>query len=272
MHVGYNAFNDTPFAQTLELDNGVLYMKHIAMSASSFSSISFREGTRSIADGFKNTIEVEGKAHPESCKSITLPSTLLCIGEGSFSGVGITSLALPESMKYIGANAFTDCTSLSGTLTVPENVSFIGEKAFSECSGLTVVYYNANTREGAGSSTFYACTGVEKVTIGPKVEIIPEGAFGKTNIYKLVFAERTDATPLYVGVSAFAGCNKIKDIVLPNGTDSIGDDAFKACSSIKGVIIPNSVTSIGRNAFRECSGLTSITIPNSVNSIGGGAF
>ena len=251
LHVSSGSFTDTPFEQTFDLDNGVRYMKDIAMSASSSSSISFREGTRSIADGFIYS-------QPENCKSITLPSTLQCIGENSFSGVGITSLSLPESLKYIGSKAFYNCTSLSGTLTIPENVSFIGGSAFSDCSGVAVVNYNANTREGAGNYVFGYCTGVDKVTIGPKVEVIPEEAFIRSNIYKLVFAERTDAIPLKIGNAAFFENKNIKEIILPNGTDSIGQQAFDCCFGLTSVTIPNSVTCIGNSAFYGCSALTSV--------------
>ena len=53
---------------------------------------------------------------------------------------------------------------------------------------------------------------------------------------------------------------------------SIGDDAFAYCDGLTSVTIPNSVTSIGESAFSVCSGLTSITIGNSVTSIGYQAF
>ncbi len=53
---------------------------------------------------------------------------------------------------------------------------------------------------------------------------------------------------------------------------SIGEDAFAWCDSLTSVTIPDSVTSIGGNAFNSCYRLTSITIPNSVTSIGDGAF
>ncbi|MBO4840127.1 MAG: leucine-rich repeat protein [Bacteroidaceae bacterium] len=258
LHVGYDTFSNTPFEQTFELDNGVWYMKDIAMSASSFSSISFREGTRSIADGFYNTMHAPYQsAQPENCKSITLPSTLNCIGEESFQGVGITSLSLPESLNYIGANAFYDCTFLSGTLTIPENVSFIGANAFANCSGLVAVNYNANSRE-SDYSAFYGCNGLEKVTIGPKVEVIPQDAFKRSSIYKLVFTERTDATKLIIGNQAFFENNNIKEIILPNGTDSIGIQAFCSCKRLTSVTLPNSVTSIGNSAFNGCSGVKNV--------------
>ncbi len=53
---------------------------------------------------------------------------------------------------------------------------------------------------------------------------------------------------------------------------SIGSYAFADCESLTSITIPDGITSIGMGAFENCSSLTSITIPNSVTSIGDSAF
>lgn len=62
------------------------------------------------------------------------------------------------------------------------------------------------------------------------------------------------------------------DIVIPDGTTSIGNYAFSGCTNLESVIISNSVTSIGNYAFADCTNLKSITISNSVISISDTAF
>ncbi len=52
----------------------------------------------------------------------------------------------------------------------------------------------------------------------------------------------------------------------------IGDRAFAFCDSLTAVTIPDSVTSIGEDTFSFCDSLTAITIPDSVTSIGDSAF
>ena len=71
-----------------------------------------------------------------------------------------------------------------------------------------------------------------------------------------------------IGWSAFAYCNSLTSVMIPNSVTSIGNDAFNRCSSLSSVIIPNSVTSLGKWTFYYCSGLTSVTIGNSVTIIG----
>ena len=75
-----------------------------------------------------------------------------------------------------------------------------------------------------------------------------------------------------IGDGAFAWCESLASIQIPNSVTSIGDWAFNCCDSLTSIEIPNSVTSIGDGAFARCESLTSIEIPNSVTSIGDDAF
>lgn len=72
--------------------------------------------------------------------------------------------------------------------------------------------------------------------------------------------------------SAFADCESLQQIVIPDSVTSIGDSAFEHCGSLQQIVIPDSVTSIGKEAFRGCESLQQIVIPDSVTSIGDSAF
>ena len=56
------------------------------------------------------------------------------------------------------------------------------------------------------------------------------------------------------------------------GVKVIGEWAFAFCNSLTIINIPNSVTTIGNSAFLGCDSLTSITIPSSVVTIIGNPF
>ena len=75
-----------------------------------------------------------------------------------------------------------------------------------------------------------------------------------------------------IGTDAFANCNNLTSVIIPNSVISIGVYAFANCSMLKNIIIPNSVASISEYAFENCRSLTNITIPNSIISIGEGVF
>lgn len=64
----------------------------------------------------------------------------------------------------------------------------------------------------------------------------------------------------------------VPDMVNGQSVLSLGNEAFADCDRLTGVTIPDTVTSIGARAFEECKNLTSLSIPESVTSIGGEAF
>ena len=75
-----------------------------------------------------------------------------------------------------------------------------------------------------------------------------------------------------IGGHAFAFCNSLTSIVIPDSVTIIEAFAFLFCSSLTSLEIPESVESIGYQAFGSCISLTRIEIPNSVTSIEAFAF
>lgn len=71
---------------------------------------------------------------------------------------------------------------------------------------------------------------------------------------------------------AFAGCDNLNEVSLPNSVTRIGEWAFDDCETLTDVTMPNSVTHIGRNAFSDCASLMEIIIPKGVTHIGRNAF
>ncbi len=71
---------------------------------------------------------------------------------------------------------------------------------------------------------------------------------------------------------AFAGCNELKTVKLPDSIIAIGAGAFAYCSQLKTVNFGNSVRLIDTNTFVNCTSLESVTLPDSVFSIEQDAF
>ena len=155
-----------------------------------------------------------------------------------------SNYTIPDSVTYIGMDAFYQCNNLT-SVTIPNSVTTIGESAFSYCSSLTSVTIG-NSVTSIGGSAFNGCISLASVTIPDSVTTI--------------------------GDSAFYYCSSLTSVTIPDSVTTIGDSAFNYCRSLTNVTIPDSVTSIGDFAFNYCSSLTSVTIGNSVTSIGGNAF
>ena len=82
-----------------------------------------------------------------------------------------------------------------------------------------------------------------------------------------------------IGCSAFDGCKKLSNIVLPSHIISIESNAFCNCDSLTSVggigsgsdvQIPDSIKVI--KGFNSCKGLISVDIPDGINAIDGYAF
>ena len=179
------------------------------------------------------------------------------------------NIVIPEYVTYesttykvtsIGSRAFANCENLI-SVTIPNSVTSIGSSAFQNCSLQSIVIGNGLI--SIGSDAFYFCLNLTKVII-PDISGWCESS---------ITYEEYNSNPLSIAGHIFSDENtEITNLVIPDGTTSIGDNAFNDCSSLTSVTIPNSVTSIGSSAFSGCSGLASITIPNSVTSIGSSAF
>lgn len=52
--------------------------------------------------------------------------------------------------------------------------------------------------------------------------------------------------------AAFAGCERLKTVILPPNLTKIDDDAFYDCISLKNIMIPKNVKTINEGAFEDC--------------------
>jgi uncharacterized protein YjdB len=89
--------------------------------------------------------------------------------------------------------------------------------------------------------------------------------------YKYVNLYLYSSTITSIPDSAFAFCNYLTSVTIPNSVTSIGSMAFYDCTNLANVNIPDGVTIIREIAFGQTS-IASITIPNSVTTIGSQAF
>ena len=217
--------------------------------------------------------------------SITIPSSVTSIGDNAFYKCGsLESITIPPKVTRIGAHAFRNCNLLT-SITIPSSVTHIGAYAFADCSELTTLYYHAaNLKDTEKGSNIFADSGREDtgiaVTIGADVKKIPECLFACYDIsndgacnpqIKSVTFERNSSCTA-IGDHAFAGCDYLKNVIIPDSVNSIGAYAFASCFGLVSLFIGKGVTSIGEGAFEECTQLATLSIGKGVTSIGDNAF
>ena len=65
-----------------------------------------------------------------------------------------------------------------------------------------------------------------------------------------------------IGSSTFRNCNKLKEVVLNEGLEKIGEEAFSDCISLATVSFPSTLNTVGKMTFIRCKSLKRITLPN----------
>ena len=75
-----------------------------------------------------------------------------------------------------------------------------------------------------------------------------------------------------IGNDAFYNFTKLKEVILPEKLNYIGEYAFGSCTSLESITMQSGIYHIESGAFIYCSSLKEVTIPQSVNTIGNYAF
>ncbi len=205
------------------LPNTVISIGNDTFKDSKIHSIVIPNSTTTIGDnafsGCSELIKVEIGNNVES------------IGENAFFNCKkLQYVIIPDSVKYIGNGAFKDCESINNDTEKYDSILTICCKATAEPSGWDVnwnesgytVFWHCSTKEGINYSLRFRSNSSEAVVVVQDKDLetitVPSIVYGWTlgSSYNVVeISER-----------AFANCDKLTSIEIPNSVTSIGDSAF----------------------------------------------
>lgn len=110
---------------------------------------------------------------------------ITAIGDDTFSGCSsLTSVVIPEGIKFIGTCAFSGCVSLT-SVTLPDGLKYIDALTFDYCTSLTSVTIPDSVKS-IEPSTFRDCTSLTSVTIGNGVKSIEYNVFKRCASLKTI--------------------------------------------------------------------------------------
>ncbi len=188
------------------------------------------------------------------------------IAEEVFSTVQtIKTVTTPKTLKYIGQQAFANCTNLWKFTTSENSLKSVGDYAFAYCN-LTNVSFGVGLEE-IGSYAFLGNTQLDNNSLSP-YNWIPEtvsriGAYAFYNT-KLWNSPRDGGNIVYAGnwVVGYKNDN-LGSVVLSFDTNrvaGVADYAFQKSTSLTSITGLANCKYIGEGAFYNCENLASVSL------------
>ena len=178
------------------------------------------------------------------------------------------SITLPETVKAIGASAFTNCSRLQ-KIHIPEGVTSIGASAFANCAKLKQLVLPSGLKE-IPEQLCSSCNSLDSVKLPAGLTVIPQKAFSGCGLGRVTIPNSVTN----IGNSAFAGC-PLHTLVLPSALNVLGDNVFNQLNlttSMKHLVLPNNLVATGMGTFCNWSELQTITIGRNVAILGQDCF
>lgn len=268
--IGDGAFMFTGLG-TLVLPNTVTYLgKEAFMGCGSLKSITLSDSLEMMGENVFNGINKN--------VSLTKKNAVGYLGSPSnpymmaYSKVNATTTEAPtpfvieEGTKFIHSRAFTNCDVRE--LVLPNSVVFIGEQAYADCGNLTSVVLGTGVLH-IGSSAFKNCDDLHYFTIQSAVNSMGGWIFQNSPyLYEINLGDKIET----IGAQMLMGSIYIESITIPDSVKTIGQGAFLSCTALKKVVIGNGVTAIPQDAFQNCSQLSEVVMGKNVETIGIAAF
>ena len=196
------------------------------------------------------------------------------IGDRAFyDNDAIVSVAIPDTVVSIGAEAFSDCLQLSNVaLRGDGSLERIGDGAFSACISLPAFELPTGL-VSIGNRAFAGCIALRTVGMDEEIALEAIGGYAFQDCSSLSFFTIPDGLTT-IDEYTFSGCSFLPSISIPNTVTSIRKQAFSKCTSLQAVTFEEDsrLTVVEDHAFFGCSSLSSVSIPDGVISLGEYAF
>lgn len=180
---------------------------------------------------------------------VIVPSTIKKINHSTFEGFkDLQKVTIEEGVEIIEYNAFNKCENLE-YISIPNSIKNI------DCFFWT----SEKLKYTVESGLYYLGNSDNKYVLLCDVD------------ESITECKINDETKV-IASSAFYGCKKLKNIIIPSKVEYIGRGAFSECIELENIEISDSVTHISYYAFMGCFNLKSIIIPRTVKTIQENAF
>ena len=246
--------------------------------------------------------------YEDSFSDVVVGEGITELGDKTFNAYKkvLKSITLPNTLEYIGASVFSDCTALTEMKLPNTSLTGIGNSAFGGCTGIkhfhipaTVKFTHRDDSEYAKRNriwnSFSACLGIETITVDwmSTYYRCEDGILYTLDKSAIIFVYSLDSTTLTIPKtvrsiqsSALDLCTELERFECEEGSKyytaadgvlyantSQGKMLVMAPKKLAGkLVVPDDVTIVRQNAFNSCTLLTEVQLPASLTKIDGATF
>lgn len=205
----------------------------------------------------EGVMAISKNAFGTTLKSVTLPESLIVLGDYAFYSCGLLErIELKSGLQIIGESCFSRCNSLK-EVVIPSNVKVLGRDAFAYCQNLSSIKLNESLKR-IGSGCFSE-TIITEITVPEGIYQMNAGVFDNcTKLKKVTIPKTVGDAENGLGWAMFRGCSNLEEVNLPENIRLIWSETFDGCTSLKSLTIPASVKEIEANNFNNCLSLKDI--------------
>ena len=194
-----------------------------------------------------------------------------------------------DSLSQVKSSAYYIPSALKEVKVTGKGETLLPYDAFRSSENLKKIVLGSDIKN-LGEFVFSCCS-AEIVWENPEIETIGEYAYSDYKGSSLYIPESVKE----IGRCAFADCEYLKEITVPDtvekidlfafrgcfrmnkatigkGVKKLGVNTFYFCTSLKEVVLSDNLEEIADSAFMSCRALSKINIPKSVKFIGKDAF
>ena len=241
---------------------------------------------------------------------VVLPDGLKVIGEFAFHNAAAlkrialsdtpsdVAFSLPEGILFVGGCAFEETPVLrgidtemlivgdgilikytaprdsTGKIDTDESEYISYESVIVDQNGVSVTMkkyvVTVPSVVKSVSSAFYGERDISVVILPESVEYIGDYAF--MNAVSIEKYDMSRTRTAHIGESAFASCQALSEVLLPETLQTVGTNLFVDCVALTSVRLPEGLTAISAFMFGGCTSLSEINVPESVKSLSTYAF
>lgn len=233
--------------------------------------------------------------YEDSFSDVVVGEGITELGDKTFNAYKkvLKSITLPNTLEYIGASVFSDCTALTEIKLPNNSLRSLGNSAFGGCTGIK--HFHIPETVWSMHNSFSGCKGIETITVDCMSTYYrtEDGILYNLDKSAIIFVYALDSTTLTIPKtviniqsSALDTCTELERFECEEGSKyytaadgvlyantSQGKMLVVAPKKLAGkLVVPDDVTIVRQNAFNSCTLLTEVQLPAALTKIDGATF